>query len=72
MPTHRSHLPPLLWVVLLALVVRLPVAAWRWDSLSDDRDHYRLLADGLSNGRGLAHPDHGTPVSYTHLRAHET
>ena len=64
MPTHRSHLPPLLWVVLLALVVRLPVAAWRWDSLSDDRDHYRLLADGLSNGRGLAHPDHGTPTAY--------
>ncbi|GIT27999.1 MAG: membrane protein [Planctomycetaceae bacterium] len=64
MPTHRSHLPPLLWVVLLALVVRLPVAAWRWDSLSDDRDHYRLLADGLSDGRGLVHPDHGTPTAY--------
>jgi len=61
---HRSHLLPLLWVVLLALAVRLPVAVWRLDSLADDRDHYRLLADGLTDGRGLVHPDHGTPTAY--------
>jgi len=60
----RSKFWPLLGAVLLAVMVRVPVAAWRVDSLGDDRDHYRLLADGLIEGNGLVHPDHGTPTAY--------
>ena len=54
----------LLAAILLALAVRIPVAAWRFESLQDDRDHYRLLADGVARGQGLEHPDHGTPTAY--------
>ena len=61
---YRSHLPPLLGVILLALAVRVPVAAWRMDSLQDDRDHYRLLAQGLVQTGEFTHPDHGTPTAY--------
>ena len=64
MTGHRSHLVPLLGVLLLALAVRIPVAAWRMDSLQDDRDHYRLLAQGLVQTGALTHPDHGTPTAY--------
>ena len=64
MPGYRSDLTPLLGVILLALVVRISVAAWRMDSLQDDRDHYRLLAEGLVQTGGLTHPDHGTPTAY--------
>ena len=48
----------------MALAVRSPVAAWRSGSLADDRDHYRLLAEGLVESGGLLHPDHGTPTAY--------
>jgi len=61
---HRSQLLPLLGVVVLALAVRVPVAAWRSGSLADDPDHYRLLAGGLVESGGLLHPDHGTPTAY--------
>ena len=64
MDRDRSKFWPLLGAVLLAVMVRVPVAAWRVDSLGDDRDHYRLLADGLIEGNGLVHPDHGTPTAY--------
>jgi len=61
---HRSQLLPLLGVAILALAVRVPVAVWRSGSLADDRDHYRLLAEGLVENGGLLHPDHGTPTAY--------
>ena len=64
MDRDLSKFWPLLGVVLLAVMVRVPVAVWRADSLGDDRDHYRLLAEGLIEGNGLVHPDHGTPTAY--------
>ncbi len=58
----RHH--PILFLVLLTLAVRGPIAWLRGDSLRDDRDHYRVLAEGIVEGRGLVHPDHGTPTAY--------
>ncbi|MDP7275187.1 MAG: glycosyltransferase family 39 protein [Planctomycetaceae bacterium] len=55
---------PILFLVLLTLAVRGPIACLRHASLRDDRDHYRVLAGGIAQGRGLVHPDHGTPTAY--------
>lgn len=64
MSTPRAHLTPLVVLLLLTALARLPIASWRLGDLADDRDDYRQLADGLADGNGLVDPDQGTPTAY--------
>lgn len=55
----------LIWgILLLAIVTRVSVL-WVWfDNLSDDRDVYLAIAEGVAEGRGYSVPDTTIPTAF--------
>jgi hypothetical protein len=52
------------WVVVVALLARLfAIAVWP-ENLTDDRDGYLALAEGLTAGRGYSVPGSDQPTAY--------
>jgi hypothetical protein len=52
------------WVVMVALLARLAAVAVWTENLTDDRDGYLALAEGLVAGRGYSVPGSEQPTAY--------
>lgn len=66
LPPHRRPSEFLLPAVLLILCLlpRLAVLGRSWDDLSDDRDAYLGIAQGIAAGRGYCTPGTETPTAF--------